>query len=254
MDNKTERKWRMRQFRLRSALFLRKNGLYLMGFACLAVLGVAAALLFSRPEDVPAPVSRSDDERLEDVASPSPALSPALPTPVPTANATFVPITPDPSRTPIPDLTFAPEPTADPALSRLQPPVDGKVIRVFAVNSLIWSETLQQWMTHPGVDVTANKGDAVYCVLPGTVESVRADDMLGTVVTVAHENGLTSVYASLRDAPPVREGEAVAARQIIGYIGDTALSECAERSHLHFELLVNGAPIDPESMMVFNKE
>lgn len=258
MDNKTERKWRMRQFRLRSALFLRKNGLYLMGIACLAVLGVAAALLFSRPEDVPAPVSRSDDERLGDVVSASPKpgglIPTAAPTAAPTAGATFVPITPDPSRTPIPDLTFAPEPTADPTLSKLQPPVDGKVIRVFAVNSLIWSETLQQWMTHPGVDVTANKGDPVYCVLPGTVESVRSDDMLGTVVTVGHENGLKSVYASLKDAPPVKEGDAVAARQIIGYIGDTAISECAERSHLHFELLVNGAPIDPESMMMFNKE
>ena len=253
MDNKTERKWRMRQFRLRSALFLRKNGLYLMGFACLAVLGAAAALLLPGSEPTPSPVSRSDDERLEDAVSASPQLHADLPTPVPTARATFVPITPDPSRTPLPDFTPAPEETPDPALSLLQPPVDGSVIRVFAVNSLIWSETLQQWMTHPGADIAANKGDPVYCVLAGTVESVRQDDMLGTVVTVAHENGLVSVYASLKDAPPVSEGDAVAARQIVGYIGDTAISECAERSHLHFELLVNGAPIDPESMMIFNK-
>ena len=178
MDNKTERKWRMRQFRLRSALFLRKNGLYLIAFACLAVIGAAAALLFAKPGDVPAPVSRSDDERLEDVVSASPDVHAAVPTAAPTSGPTFMPLTPDPSRTPIPDLTFVPEPTADPTLSKLQPPVDGKVIRVFAVNSLIWSETLQQWMTHPGVDIAANKGDPVYCVLPGTVESIRGDDML----------------------------------------------------------------------------
>ena len=262
MNRKTERDLRLRSLKLRTALFFKRNGLYLGMFALLALLG-AAALMLSSPEKTE-PVRRSDDERLADVsaspgtemtAPPTPA-TPVPASPAPTAARTSAPTLPP--RTPTPDLTAAPdvlaEPTGVPALSRMQPPVDGHIIRSFAVSSLIWSETLQQWMTHPGVDIAANKGDPVYAVLAGTVESVYADDMLGVTVVIAHENGLTSVYSSLKDAPEVKPGDAVTERQIVGYIGDTAIGECAERSHLHFELLFDGAPIDPQSAITFDKE
>ena len=271
MDKKSERKWRLRQFRLRSTIFFRKNGLYITAFCCLALLGAAAAVIFSGDRGAPSPVGRSDDERLADVtvtthaavtSAPTPNSSsrPASPAPrtespytallpTPPANAT-----PAPSAVIIPDFTPAPEETPDPMLSKLQPPVDGSVIRVFAMNSLIYSETLKQWMVHPGVDIAAKKGDAVYAVLAGKVEKVYTDDMLGVTVVIKHENGLTSVYSSLAEKPEVEQGASVAARQVIGHIGDTAIAECAERSHLHFELHHNGAPIDPESMIVFNKK
>ncbi len=256
MDRKTEFKWRTRQLRLRAAIFLRRNGLFLAAAVSLAAIGLAAAVLFTRSGDAPTPVSRSDDEQLADVTSPAyahtavplPVGTEAAPSPSPAATPapTFIP-------SPIPDFTPFPEETPDPALSQLQPPVDGSVIRVFAINSLIWSETLGQWMTHPGVDVTANKGDPVYAVLAGTVTAVYADDMLGTTVVIDHGNGLESVYSSLAEQPPVKEGDEVISRQEIGRIGDTALGECAERSHLHFELHYNGSPIDPAGMIVFNK-
>lgn len=278
MYKRSERKWSMRTFSLRTAIFFRRNGLYLSAFACLAVLGIAAAVLFSLGKgDDPAPVGRSDDERLAQVvntptarpaSSPSPSASPrgtespkpnrtlspyaALVTPAPSAKPRETAVPAD-SPAPIPDITPHPELTADPQLSRLEPPVDGHIIRVFAMNSLIYSETLKQWMTHSGVDIAAKKGDEVYSVLAGTVENVYSDDMLGVTVVISHANGLISCYSSLKNEPPVRAGDRVQARQIIGYIGDTAISECAERSHLHFELHYEGSPIDPESIITFNK-
>lgn len=277
MDKRSERKWRLRQARLRTAIFFRRNGLYVSALACLAVLGIAAAVLFSGSGDKPAPVGRSDDERLAEVVNTPTARPSATPAPTqgprntssPKPNTTLSPyaynVSPAPgakpretavpadSPVPIPDITPHPELTADPQLSKLQPPVDGHIIRVFAMNSLIYSETLKQWMTHSGVDIAAKKGDEVYCVLAGTVENVYSDDMLGVTVVVRHANGLISCYSSLKDEPPVRAGDRVSDRQIIGYIGDTAISECAERSHLHFELHYEGSPIDPESLITFNK-
>ncbi|MBR5947608.1 MAG: peptidoglycan DD-metalloendopeptidase family protein [Clostridia bacterium] len=277
MDKRSERKWKLRQTRLRTAIFFRRNGLYLSAFACLAVLGIAAAVLFLGDGDKPTPVGRSDDERLAEVVSTPTAGSSASPAPTqnprnavsPKPNITLSPyaynVSPAPSAkpretavpadspVPIPDITPHPELTADPQLSKLQPPVDGHVIRVFAMNSLIYSETLKQWMTHSGVDIAAKKGDEVYCVLSGTVENVYSDDMLGVTVVVRHANGLISVYSSLKDEPPVKTGDRVDERQVIGFIGDTAISECAERSHLHFELHYEGSPIDPESIITFNK-
>ena len=261
MDRKTERKLRLRSLKLRSAIFFKRNGLYIGAFAFLAMLGAAALLLLNGP-DPGTPVRRSDDERLSDAVSVSP--SPAAQTPAPSSDprtaapTAAVPNVPTlPPRTPIPD--FSPAPSPDPGsaphtITGLNPPVDGHVIRSFAVNSLIWSETLQQWMTHPGVDISGNKGDPVYAVLAGSVEKVYTDDMLGVTVVIAHDNGLTSVYSGLKDAPQVRQGDAVALRQIVGHIGDTAIGECAERSHLHFELLYNGSPIDPESVIIFDKQ
>ena len=278
MDKRSERKWTMRTFRLRTAIFFRRNGLYLSAFACLAVLGIAAAVLFSLGgEDKPTPVGRSDDERLAQVVNtptPKPTASPSpsaevrnaeTPRPERTPYSHAVNITPAPSAklretavpadspAPIPDITPHPELTADPQLSRLQPPVDGHIIRVFAMNSLIYSETLKQWMTHSGVDIAAKKGDEVYSVLAGTVENVYSDDMLGVTVVIRHANGLISCYSSLKDEPPIKAGDRVKDRQVIGYIGDTAISECAERSHLHFELHYDGSPIDPQSIITFNK-
>ena len=262
MDKQQERKWRLRQLRLRSAIFFRKNGLYVMALGCLALLGIAAVLIFTGGE-TQTPVNRSDDERLSEAMSASPA---PIPTPGPTAvpeptvmptlwpMPTVPPATRLPNLSPIPDFTVSPEATPDPALSRLQPPVDGSVIRIFAMDSLIYSETLNQWMTHPGVDIAASKGDPVYAVLAGTVENVYTDDMLGVTVVIRHANGLTSVYSGLKAEPPVSAGESVPLRGIIGYIGDTAIGECAERSHLHFELRYNGSPIDPQGMIVFIKD
>lgn len=277
MDKRSERKWRTRQLRLRAAIFLRRNGLYLTAFACLAVLGIAAAVLFLSGGEKPAPVGRSDDERIAQVvntptakpaASPAPTAPRGTSAPLPPRSASpyAINITPAPTESarqtaapadspvPVPDITPHPELTADPQLSRLQPPVDGSVIRVFAMNSLIYSETLKQWMTHSGVDIAAKKGDEVYSVLDGTVENVYTDDMLGVTVVLRHKNGLISVYSSLKEEPPVKTGDAVSERQVIGHIGDTALGECAERSHLHFELHYGGSPIDPESIITFNKK
>ena len=81
----------------------------------------------------------------------------------------------------------------------------------------------------------------------------QAYDMLGVTVVIRHSNGLISCYSSLKDEPPVKTGDSVKDRQIIGFVGDTAISECAERSHLHFELHYEGSPIDPESIITFNK-
>lgn len=266
MNRIPDNRSRMRRARLKTRIFFRKNGLYVAAVACLAVLGITAAILFAGRGRTPkpAPVLHSKDETLQDAAKrtaePTKAPKPTPSGTAPGASAsprpavTAPPATKDPAATAVPNFTPLPEPTADPALSKLQPPVDGHVIRVFAMNSLIYSETLEQWMTHPGVDISAKKGDPVYAVLPGTVENVYTDDMLGVTVVLKHENGLMSVYSSLKEAPPVEIGASVASRQVIGHIGDTAISECAERSHLHFELYHGGSAIDPESLIIFDKD
>lgn len=260
MDKKSEHKWKLKQLKLKTAVFFRKNGIYVMAIGCLAVVGTAAALIFTgkkgKTPDVP--VEHSGDQTLDDVMTPRPVATMA-PTPVPTPsrrpfpqNTPYIPYIPDIPE--LPDFTVEPEPTAIPGTGiSIEPPVDGDIIRVFAVNSLIYSETLQQWMTHSGVDIASPKDTEVRVILDGTVENVYTDDMMGVTVVIEHANGMKSVYANLKTEPPVNIGDKVKCRDVIGYIGDTAICECAEESHLHFEIHINGQPTDPESLIIFRK-
>ena len=71
--------------------------------------------------------------------------------------------------------------------------------------------------------------------------------MMGQTVTVDHGDGLESRYQNLQITLPegIEIGKKVSAGEIIGAVGETALIECAEVSHLHFSILLNGAAAAP---------
>lgn len=232
------------RLREKSAAFLRGKGYYIALTACIAVVGAAAAVAFlpAEEEEAPspapsdAPVAYSNDERLSE----------ALKTPVPTPALT-------PAPTPMPDFTAAPEKTPAPQRTKAAPPLRGEIIWGYAVDSLLYSRTLDQWMTHPGVDVASPKGTKVHAVYAGTVEGVYHDDAFGVTVEVLSQDGITAVYANLKEDVPLREGAKVNAGDLIGYVGDTAVSECGEKSHLHFGLYVKGKSVDPADYVLFDK-
>ena len=125
-------------------------------------------------------------------------------------------------------------------------PVEGKVIKEFAKDNLIYSETLEEWITHPGIDIKADRTTIVKSVADGTVKSIKNDPRYGLTVTIEHADGYTSVYSSLLTAEFVKEGEKVTQGQTIGTVGNSAVFEVAEDNHLHFELLKDGSNINPE--------
>ncbi len=125
-------------------------------------------------------------------------------------------------------------------------PVEGEVIKEFAKDNLIYSETLEEWITHPGIDIKAERTTIVKSVADGTVKSIKNDPRYGLTVTIEHSDGYTSVYSSLLTAEFVKEGEKVTQGQTIGTVGNSAVFEVAEDNHLHFELLKDGSNINPE--------
>lgn len=225
-----------------TAKFLHAKGIYVVVMTCVAAVGLAAALIIPRgddrnvaPEetDPGSAVNQSEDETLALLKTPEPTLTP--------------------TPTPLPDFTQAPataKPTAKPLWS---PPCRGEIIWGYAVDQLIYSRTLKQWMTHAGVDVASPKGTDVNAVFGGTVEAVYEDDLLGICVEIAGDNGLSALYANLKADPPVQEGAKVNAGDVIGAVGDTAASECADKSHIHFELRKDGAAADPTKYIQFIK-
>ena len=128
-------------------------------------------------------------------------------------------------------------------------PVEGETVTSFSMDKLLYNETMRDWRTHDGIDIAADAGTAVVAARPGTVETVEADPIMGTTVTVRHEGKWESVYASLADMAEVEAGDDVTAGQVLGFVGDTAASESALGPHLHFSVLNDGTPVDPETFL-----
>ena len=125
-------------------------------------------------------------------------------------------------------------------------PVEGEVIKEFAKDNLIYSETLEEWITHTGIDIKAERTTVVKATADGTVKTIKNDPRYGLTVTIEHNDGYTSVYSSLLSAEFVKEGEKVSQGQTIGTVGNSSVFEVAEDNHLHFELLKDGSNINPE--------
>ncbi len=102
---------------------------------------------------------------------------------------------------------------------------------------------LQQWRAHRGIDYGAEPGTPVLAVGDGTVLRAGWAGAYGQLVEIRHANGVITRYGHLRGfAPGLRAGSVVRQGDCVGYVGSTGL---ATGPHLHFELRLNGVPVDP---------
>lgn len=124
-------------------------------------------------------------------------------------------------------------------------PVDGDIIREFAKDNLIYSQTLEEWTTHTGIDIKADKTTVVKAAEAGTVKTIKNDPRYGLTIVVEHKDGFQTVYSNLLTSEFVVEGEKVEKGQSLGTVGNTAAFEIADEPHLHFEILKDSVAVDP---------
>ena len=124
-------------------------------------------------------------------------------------------------------------------------PLKGEILKEFARDTLIYSNTLQEWVTHNGIDIKADKTSVVKSAAKGHVSAIKNDPRYGLTVIITHDNGYQTVYSNLLTSEFVVKGEDVEAGQSIGTVGNSASFELADEYHLHFELLKNNEYVDP---------
>jgi len=96
---------------------------------------------------------------------------------------------------------------------------------------------------HEGTDYAANSGTPVRTVGDGVIIRAGWHNGYGNVVEVRHPNGFVTRYGHMRGfAKGITSGRRVIVGSTIGYVGSSGLSTAP---HLHFEVLVRGAPRDP---------
>ncbi len=96
---------------------------------------------------------------------------------------------------------------------------------------------------HAGVDWAAPTGTPIMAAGAGTIAYAGDGSGYGNVVYIDHAGGMQTRYAHMNAfAPGIKTGGVVNAGDLIGYVGTTGRST---GPHLHFEVLVGGAPVDP---------
>lgn len=107
------------------------------------------------------------------------------------------------------------------------------------------------WRTHPilkvqkfhtGVDIPAPQGTPVVAADSGVVIMAQYMGGYGNVVMVSHGGGMVTVYAH-NSSMCCRVGQTVSRGEVISYVGSTGMST---GPHLHFEVRINGATVDPQ--------
>ena len=146
-------------------------------------------------------------------------------------------------------LTDEPETESNGADSKVMmiPPVSGRIYKKHDPTLAVYSQTLDDYRVHLGVDIATSLGAPVYAVADGQVEKIWEDALMGVCVAVEHGNNTVSVYKNLAVelAEGITGGAAVKQGQQLGNVGDTAVEEMADEPHLHFEVFVNDERVDP---------
>lgn len=98
---------------------------------------------------------------------------------------------------------------------------------------------------HPGIDIAVAAGSQVRAAGAGTVIDAGENEIYGKFVRIRHPDGYESMYAHASRLF-VEPNDRVRRGQVIALSGNTGTSTAP---HLHFEILREGNPIDPRSMV-----
>jgi murein DD-endopeptidase MepM/ murein hydrolase activator NlpD len=122
--------------------------------------------------------------------------------------------------------------SSTPSASGFVWPVSGPVVSPFGMR---WGRM------HTGIDIAVGYGTPIHAAASGRVIYAGWMDGYGNLVFVDHGGGISTGYAH-QSRIAVANGQNVAQGDVIGYVGCTG--HCFG-PHLHFEVRVNGAPVDP---------
>jgi murein DD-endopeptidase MepM/ murein hydrolase activator NlpD len=122
------------------------------------------------------------------------------------------------------------------------PPAASGAGLIWPVNGPITSPFGPRWGGfHPGIDIGAATGTPIAAAAAGTVIWCGWQSGYGNLVVIDHHNGIATAYAH-QSRIAVACNQEVGQGQVIGYVGCTGF---CTGPHLHFEVRLNGSPVDP---------
>lgn len=127
-------------------------------------------------------------------------------------------------------------------------PVVGNVILGYSMDKSIYFDTLQQYRYNPAIYIGANQGETVSACAKGVVSEIGNDPQIGTFVKMDVGSGYEVIYGQLCDLQ-VKENDLVARGQVIGSVAKTTVYYTKEGDHVYLEILKDGKPVDPMTLL-----
>ena len=110
----------------------------------------------------------------------------------------------------------------------------------------VTSEYGPRWgRIHEGIDIAGAHGAPIHSAESGRVDYAGWIGGYGNTVIVDHGGGMSTLYAHMHGFA-VEAGQTVSIGQEVGYVGNTGLSQ---GPHLHFEVRIHGAPVNPRTYL-----
>ena len=128
-------------------------------------------------------------------------------------------------------------------------PLEGEYGLNYATEKLIYSNTLEEWITHNGIDIIGEEASPVKAIESGTIESIKMDPRYGNTIIIKHDEEYKSVYSNLSTVDLVYVGKKVEKGEIISGVGIGFGFESKEEPHVHLTILKNGESVNPEGVM-----
>ena len=121
---------------------------------------------------------------------------------------------------------------------------------LFSPASGLISEPFNSEIKHFAVDIALAKDTPIKSVAIGTVVLAEWTSDTGYVVVIKHNHGLLSVYKH-NSTIEKSQGDIVQAGEVIAFAGNSG--ELSTGYHLHFELWIDGYPVDPTNFIDFSQ-
>ncbi|MBQ6864947.1 MAG: M23 family metallopeptidase [Clostridia bacterium] len=128
-------------------------------------------------------------------------------------------------------------------------PAGTQIVKDFSLGVPVFSNTMEDYRTHNGIDFACEEGDPVIAAADATVSAVYEDVAWGGVVELDFGNGYTAKYCGLLpDSIALQTGDTVKSGDAVGVIGQIPI-EADDGCHLHYEMRQDGIVVDPLEAM-----
>lgn len=126
-------------------------------------------------------------------------------------------------------------------------PVSGALSSEHDAECQVFSNTMNDYRVHLGVDIVTEASAPVYAAADGKVDKIWEDTLMGYCIAIKHSGDCYTIYKNLAETLPdgIAEGVSVRSGQLIASVGESAMVEIADEPHLHFEMTVAGLGVDP---------
>ncbi len=129
---------------------------------------------------------------------------------------------------------------------KYEAPVNGSMLKGYFANELVYSKTMDDWRLHQGTDIAVPVDTKVYSCEKGIIEDVYIDENFGYTVVIKHNDIVKSFYSNLSPEISALKGNEIQKGELVGTVGDSAMSEILDESHLHFAMKENDKYINPK--------